>query len=396
MRVLSPATPRHRDERRPASIGPARVDVFLLAAILFLLGMGLLMVGTASMPLAEQKFGSPFYFLQKQFIYIVLGLSLAWILSRVSTVHWQKLAPWLLLAGLLLLVLVLLPGLGTLLNGSRRWLDLRIISLQPSELMKWLLVLYVADYCARRLHELRSTLAGFFKPVMLAALVVLLLLLEPDFGAAVVVLTTVLGMLFLAGARLRYFLGVLGLVLCGGAALVLAAPYRLERVTRFLDPWADPFDSGFQLTQALIAFGRGGWFGVGLGNSVQKLLYLPEPHTDFVLAIVAEELGLFGLLVIIGAFGLLLVRMFMVATQAQRRQAAFSANVVYGIAIWFGIQVLINIGVNMGLLPTKGLTLPLMSYGGSSIVVMCMAVALVVRVDMENRLADQPVYRKGV
>ena len=271
-----------------------------------------------------------------------------------------------------------------------------MIRLQSSELMKLFLIMYISDYVARRPDEVRQTFAGFFKPFAVAAVASFLLLMEPDFGATVVILGTVLCMLFVAGARIRYFMAIFTVAVFSGAALVWTAPERMQRITGFLDPWADPFDSGFQLTQALIAFGRGEWFGVGLGNSVQKLLYLPEPHTDFVLAILAEELGLVGLVVIVAMFALLLMRMFIIATEAQHREAAFSTNAVFGIAIWFGIQFLINVGVNMGVLPTKGLTLPLMSYGGSSIVVMCIAAAFVLRVDMENRLAQKPVRRKRI
>lgn len=378
-----------------ARVAAPALDIYLVGAILLLLALGVLMVTTASMPLADRNYGDALYFTRKQIYYVVLGLALALGVTRVSIKVWQKLSPVLLVLGALALILVLVPGLGVHVNGSYRWLDLGIFRLQPSELMKWFLILYIADYVARRHGEVRETFGGFFKPFLVAAVAAGLLLLEPDFGAMVVTLTTVLCMLFIAGARLRYFMGIFLMALAAGVALVLAAPYRLERVTRFLDPWADPFDSGFQLTQALIAFGRGEWFGVGLGNSVQKLLYLPEPHTDFVLAILAEELGLVGLVLVIATFAVLLARMFAIAMEAQRRQDAFSTHAVNGVAIWFGIQVLINIGVNMGVLPTKGLTLPLMSYGGTSVVVMCVAAAFVVRVDMENRMAEQPVRRKG-
>jgi cell division protein FtsW len=284
-----------------------------------------------------------------------------------------------------LLVLVLIPGVGHVVNGSRRWLGVGTLSFQPSEFMKLGLVIFMAAHLARHADAVRTSLRGFGKPLLLLAGVSALIVVEPDFGSTAVLAVTVLGMLFIAGMRLWPFAALLALVGSALAVLALAAPYRLERLTSFTNPWADPFGSGFQLTQALIAFGRGGWFGVGLGGSVQKLNYLPEAHTDFVFAVLAEELGLFGTLGVIALFALVIARAFAVAWRAERLGHAFAAYLAYGIALWLGLQTLINMGVNMGVLPTKGLTLPLLSYGGSSLVVTLAACALLLRVDYETR-----------
>ncbi len=365
------------------------VDAWLLGATLALLALGLVMVASSSITSAERATGQPFYFLLRQSAYLGVGLLCALGVWRIRLVYWEKHGAPLLLFGLLLLVLVLVPGVGHAVNGSMRWLPFGPVNLQPSEFAKLLVVIYLAGYLVRHGADVRNSLQGFFRPMALFVVMAALLLAEPDFGAALVILATALGMLFLAGARLWQFGALLSLAVLAFAALAFAAPYRLQRLTTFLNPWADPFDSGFQLTQALIAFGRGDWFGVGLGASVQKLFYLPEAHTDFLFAVLAEELGLVGVLVVIGLFTVVVWRAFALAQLALIRSNYFAAYLAWGIGLWLALAVTINLGVNMGLLPTKGLTLPFMSYGGSSIVASCIAVALLLRIHHELRMPQR-------
>ncbi len=369
--------------RRAAS--PMPVDPWLLGAIMLLMGLGLVMVGSASMEIAERAFGQPWHYVIRQSLFLMLGLAAAFVVLQSRLVYWERGGPLLLLFGLALLLLVLLPGVGKEVNGSVRWIPLGIINLQVSELVKLFVIVYLAGYLVRRGDEVRSSAKGFLKPMALLVVVAGLLLLEPDFGASVVIMITALGMMFLGGARLWQFAMLFMMVLLAFALLALSTPERLERLTTFLNPWADPFASGFQLTQALIAIGRGEWWGVGLGNGVQKLFYLPEAHTDFLFAVTAEELGLAGSVVVIGLFATVVLRAFVIAHRAERCHAMFAAYLAYGLGLWIGFQAFINIGVNMGVLPTKGLTLPLMSYGGSSAVVTCVAMALLLRVDYEVR-----------
>ena len=286
-----------------------------------------------------------------------------------------------------------MPGVGRAVNGSVRWLNLGPISFQVSEVAKFAVIIYLSGYMVRHADALRHEVLGFLRPVMLLGLVGALLLKEPDFGAAVVLLSTAMAMMFLAGVPLSQFIGLLMVFACATAILAVSAPYRLERLTSFLDPWADQFDSGYQLTQALIAFGRGEWFGVGLGASVQKLFYLPEAHTDFLFAVLAEELGLIGGLAVLVLYVLLVWRGMRIGFCAHRQGDLFGGYTAYGLTLWIGIQALINVGVNAGVLPTKGLTLPLMSYGGSSIVIVCMAIGVLLRIDFETRRAELPSQR---
>ncbi|HEY0634922.1 MAG TPA: putative lipid II flippase FtsW [Gammaproteobacteria bacterium] len=361
------------------------LDSHLLVTMLTLLALGLVMVGSASIDIADRQTGDPFYYLFRQGGFVALGLLIGVIAYHIPLTFWQRVGVPLLLVSLLMLALLLIPGVGRNVNGATRWLNLVIFNLQVSEVAKLSVVIYLAGYLVRHSEAVRGTVGGFLKPMGLIALVLVLLLLEPDFGASVVIIAVAMGMMFLGGVQLWLF-GVLMLVaLLLLAVLAVSAPYRMERLTTFLNPWADPFDSGFQLTQSLIAIGRGEWFGVGLGGSVQKLFYLPEAHTDFLFAVLAEELGLFGATVVVGLFAYLVWRMFLVGRRALAEGSLFAAYLVFGISLWVALQVFINIGVNMGLLPTKGLTLPLMSYGGSSVMVMCMAMAIVLRVDAEHR-----------
>ena len=302
----------------------------------------------------------------------------------------------LLLTAFALLLLVLVPGVGVEVNGASRWISVGLFRMQVSEPAKLFFIIYLASYLARHGEEVRTQISGFLKPLGLLAIAALLLLLEPDFGATVVLAAIVMGMIFMAGVKLLQFGGMLGLGAVLMAGMAVSSPYRMKRLTTFVDPWADPFDSGFQLTQSLIAIGRGEWFGVGLGASIQKLFYLPEAHTDFVFAVLAEELGLLGVCTVIALYAVLVWRAFVIAAQAVKAENFFASYLAYGIGIWFGLQSFINIGVNMGLLPTKGLTLPLMSYGGSSMVVMCAAVALLFRIDHETRCTAAGMSASGV
>lgn len=367
----------------------AAVDIKLLAVAALLLIMGLVMVGSASISIADKQLSDPFYYLNRQLIHAALGIAAGYIVFKIPLSLWEASGPWLIILSMALLVMVFVPGLGKEVNGSIRWLQLGPITVQASELVKLFVIVYLSGYLVRHNDEVRTYAAGFIKPMALLSLLALLLLFEPDYGSVAVMMVTATGMLWLAGARIFQFVLLvlsLGLAL---AILAVSSPYRMERLTTFLNPWADPFNSGFQLTQALIAFGRGEWFGVGLGSSVQKLFYLPEAHTDFMLAVVAEEMGLIVVLFIIGLYTFLVLRSLRIARQAEQRERPFAGYLAYGIGIWIGLQAFINIGVNMGVLPTKGLTLPLMSYGGNSLVIVCVAIALLLRVDYETRNSDR-------
>jgi cell division protein FtsW len=376
--------------RAPARSAPeARHDLWLMAAVAAILGIGLVMVTSASIALADRQAGGPLHYLYRQGAYVGLGVTLGLVTLRVPLAVWRRLSPGLLLASVVLLVLVLIPGVGHEVNGSMRWMDVGVVRMQPSELAKLFTVLYLAGYLVRRGDEVRLRFSGFLKPMALLVAVSGLLLLEPDYGTTVVLFATTLGMLFLGGVPLGRFLGWMAAGVSVMAAMVLLAPYRLQRLTTFMDPWNDPFNTGFQLTQALIAVGRGGWLGVGLGASVQKLFYLPEAHTDFLVAVLAEELGLLGLLGVIGLFAFVVWRAFDLGRWAERRGEVFGAYAAYGIGLSLGLQALVNIGVNLGALPTKGLTLPLMSYGGSSMLVNCIAVGLLLRLAHELRVGGR-------
>lgn len=389
--VMPRARAGHRPAASPKAVALPQGDPWLLGPALILLVLGLVMVSSASLNIAERQYGHPFYYAVRQLAFVIVGVIAALLVVRTRLVHWEKAGGTLLLAGMVLLALVLVPGIGKVINGSQRWLPLGLFNLQASEPVKLFVVVYIAGYLVRHGAEVRSSIIGFLKPMLLLVLIGLLLLLEPDFGATAVMFATALGMLFLGGARLWPFVVLMAVVTAGVVGLIYSSPYRMARLTGFLDPWADPFDTGFQLTQALIAFGRGEWFGVGLGASVQKLFYLPEAHTDFLFAVLAEELGLLGSLAVIGLFALIVARAYIIGRAAEKGGHRFAAYLAYGLGLWIGLQAVINIGVNMGMLPTKGLTLPLMSYGGSSIVVMCVAVALLLRIAYETRAPNPGV-----
>lgn len=371
--------PRHR---------LAEVDMLLLWSILFLLLTGMVMVYSASIAVAEAgryTGNNPAYYLIRHSIFMVIGIVAAGIAFQVPIALWQKMAPWLFFMGLMLLVVVLIPGVGREVNGAQRWLSLGPVNLQPSELMKFFVVLYAADFTIRKMEHMHDLKRAFLPLAGVMVLVGILLLKEPDFGAFVVIIAITSGILFLGGMRARLFAFLIMVLLAAFSILIYVSPYRKDRILGFMDPWADAFGSGYQLSQALIAFGRGEWFGVGLGASVEKLFYLPEAHTDFLLAVIAEELGFVGVAVIIVLFALIIHRAFAIGRQAIVFDRIYAALVAQGVGIWIGLQSLINMGVNMGWLPTKGLTLPLMSFGGSGIVTNCIALAVLLRVDWENR-----------
>lgn len=362
----------------------------LLGAATALLLIGIVMVTSASITTADRSLGDPLYYLYRQVAFAGIGLVGALVLITIPTRWWEHLGVVALGLALLLLLAVLIPGVGRTVNGATRWIPLGPIGLQVSEPARLLFLIYLASYLVRHQDAVRHQLSAFLRPLGIAAIACVLLLAEPDFGAATVLLATVIGVMLLGGARWRDFaLVTLG---TGGAlaALAVSSPYRMQRITGFLDPFADPFGAGFQLTQSLIAIGRGGWFGVGLGNSVQKLFYLPEAHTDFVFAVLAEEIGLLGVVVVIALYGLLVWRAFRIARAACAQGLGFQAYLAYGIGLWLGLQATVNMGVNMGLLPTKGLTLPLISSGGSSLLVTIGALALLTRIHHETLRAREP------
>ena len=363
-------------------------DRSLAWAALLLVSLGLVMVYSSSIATAEAgryTGNNSAYFLLRHGISLSLALSAATAVFLVPLRVWQKAAPWFFAACIVLLVLVLIPGIGREVNGARRWLNLGAASMQPSELMKLAVVLYAADYTVRKHAVLKNFRRGLLPMLAVMLVVAWLLLREPDFGAFVVVAVSAFGVLFLGGMSGRHFSALLGMLGAGFVLLVLSSPYRMQRILGFMDPWSDAYGKGYQLSHALIAFGRGEWLGVGLGASIEKLHYLPEAHTDFLLAVIAEELGLLGVVAVIALFVWVVLRAFFIGRQAALRERHFPALVAQGIGIWIGFQALISMGVNMGLLPTKGLTLPLMSFGGSGLVVNCVAIAVLIRIDWENR-----------
>jgi cell division protein FtsW len=366
-----------------ARIGRFHFDPVLLIVTTSLLLIGYVMVASASLHLGIKMTGNGLYYPVRQLLHIGLGLVFGVIVAAIPMRIWEENGPRLFLAGLLLLIIVLIPGLGVKVNGSVRWLSIGGMRIQVSEVVKFFSVIYMAGYVTRYQESVQNAAFGLVKPLGLFSVASLLLLLEPDFGSAVVIIMIAMGIMFLAGARLSQFIVLLLIIGVLAMLLVYFSPYRLVRVTSFMDPWADPLKTGFQLVQALISFGRGEWLGVGLGSGVQKLFYLPEAHTDFLFSVIAEELGLLGVVTVIGLFSLLVWRTFAIAVAAEQAGLRFSAFIAYGLGIWFGFQSFVNMGVNMGILPTKGLTLPLMSYGGGSMMIMCCAVALLFRVQSE-------------
>ncbi len=370
------------------------IDTALLLLVACLVSVGIVMMSSASVDYSAVRYQNAFYHFQRYLVYVVLavitGVAVACMPMRV----WLQYGWVLLLAGFVLLVLVLIPGIGREVNGSMRWIPLGPINLQSSEVAKFCVLVYLAGYLVRRESEVREQWGGFIKPIAVVGVLVVLLILEPDFGSVVVLFGACLGMLFLGGARLLQFLLAM---LCGlalAAVMIYSSPYRMQRLLTYLDPWADQYSSGYQLVQSLIAFGRGQWFGVGLGNSVQKQFYLPEAHTDFVFAILAEELGFAGAFSVLVLFALLFARMLWIGRRAEQGSRHFAAYLTYGVVLVMASQVFINVGVNTGLLPTKGLTVPFLSYGGSSLLVTGAFIGLVARVEYDNRSVRLPELQR--
>ncbi len=379
---MSIAATAPRPGRAPAAF---HWDRWLVFAVASLLGLGLILVASASIAIADRSSGEPFFYLVRQLVFLALGLVAAAFCLGVPAQNWIR-ARYLLLAGaFVLLVAVLIPGVGREVNGAVRWLSLGPVNLQVSEPARLMILLYLSGYVAVRQDTLRTELKSFLLPLGFVSAACILLLAQPDFGATTVLMATALAVLFAGGVRPRYFVVMLVMAAVALGVLAMGSEYRLRRLTSFMDPWADPYDAGFQLTQSLIAIGRGEWFGVGLGAGVQKLFYLPEAHTDFVFAVFAEEFGLAGVLLMLGLYVILLWRAFAIAAAAAAREQVFQASLAFGLGVWLGAQAFVNIGVNMGLLPTKGLTLPLVSYGGSSLIVCLAAVGLLLRVAHESR-----------
>jgi cell division protein FtsW len=368
--------------------------VLLTIALTLILG-GFVILASASISVSDSATGNPFFYLERQLLAAVIGGVGGFICLFIPMQVWRTLGPLMLLLGLALLLVVLIPGVGHEVNGSRRWIRFGIMNVQVSEPARLCFIIYLAGYLVRRNKEVREEFVGFLRPMLVLSLACVALLAEPDFGAAVVLLCVALTMLFVAGARIRDFLLFFSVATLGMVLLAVASPYRMQRLTGFLDPWSDPFNSGFQLTQSLIAIGRGEWMGVGLGNSVQKLFYLPEAHTDFVFAVFAEEFGLIGSLALIGLFLALLWRVFKLSVRAVNAERYFEAYIAIGLGTWLGLQAFINVGVNMGILPTKGLTLPLVSYGRSSLIVTMIAIALLLRIHHELIVDAKPVNRRS-
>jgi cell division protein FtsW len=362
------------------------VTVGLVAALLL---VGLVMVTSASMSIAARDLGSPFFYLQRQFAYGCVGVLVAWAATRVPTALWERYSTPLLFLGLAMLLLVLIPGIGATVNGARRWLRVGPVNFQVSELARVLVLTWICAYCVRKREALEKTLGGLLTPVAPLGLAAVLLLLEPDFGATTVLFATGCAILFVGGARLRYVLGLAASAICFLGLMVLISPYRVKRMTAFLHPSDDPFGTGYQLMQSLIAIGRGSWFGVGLGSGVQKLFYLPEAHTDFVFAVLAEELGLVGVVGVILLFLALVWRSFRIARTASVAGLHFQSYLALAFGTWIGVQAIVNIGVNMGLLPTKGLTLPLLSYGRSSLLVTLAWIGVLLRIHHEVKCTSR-------
>ncbi|MBN7771593.1 putative lipid II flippase FtsW [Marinobacter daepoensis] len=367
----------------------------LIITSVALLVTGMVMISSASMDMAAATLGNSYHYVIRQIIFASLGCAMALIAVNVPVSWWER-SGWLLLGlGLLVLVLVLTP-LGRTVNGSTRWIPMGLFNVQVSEVAKLCLIAYLAGYVVRRREELLHTWPGFLKPLVVLGVASMLLVIQPDFGATVVLVTAAVGMIFLSGVRLTRFMPLIGILAVLGTVLVVTQPYRLKRVVSYLDPWKDQFDSGYQLTQSLIAFGRGEWVGVGLGNSVQKLFFLPEAHTDFIFAIIAEEFGLLGALVVLALFTALVVSGLVIARRAEKAGMPFGACFSYGITLLTGLQAGINMAVSTGLLPTKGLTLPLVSYGGSSLMITCIGIGVLARVELERQDKARVASETGV
>ncbi len=390
------ARPGARRRRRQDRQEPV-LDAGLLVAVLFLLGLGLVMVTSASMPMADRNFQDPFFFVLRHGMALGLALAFGALCFALPLKIWEAAGPLLMLLGIGLLLLLLVPGVGRTVNGATRWIPLGVLSLQPSEMIKLTSVLYLSGYLVRKQLEVQMSLMGFLRPMVLIGIACALIMLQPDFGTTAVILAASMGLLFLGGVSVLSFVVLGMLVLAGLAALIVTEPYRLTRVTSFLDAFDDPFNTDYQLSQALIAFGRGEWLGVGLGHGIQKQFYLPEAHTDFLLAVIGEEFGLLGVLVVVILFAFITWRAFEIGARARHQGDLFSCYAAHGFGLLVGLQAFINVGVNTGLLPTKGLPLPFMSYGSNALIVALMAMGLLLRIDFElRRKAVEPIPEGSV
>jgi len=377
---------RRRDEL------PGQFDLGLLVAAGALASLGVIMVASSSIAIADGQHVGPFYYLTRHVVFLALGISLGIAATRIELEWFERNAFVLLLLAIILLLLVFVPGLGLRINGARRWIRLGIAGFQSVEAVKLMFVVYLASYLVRHRENVQARLLSVIKPLCVAAILVVLLLLQPDFGSAALIIATSIGMVWLGGARLRNLFYLAIPVMPAIAWAAMTSDYRVKRLTSFLNPWEHPFDQGFQLTQALIAIGRGEWLGVGLGGSVQKLFYLPEAHTDFILAVIAEELGFFGILLVLMLFAALVGRALMLGLRAVERGQYFAGYCAFGIGLMIGLQTLVSIGVNLGVLPTKGLTLPLISSGGSSVLMTCAAIGLLLRISFEVSRAENRLH----
>ncbi|MEO1955278.1 MAG: putative lipid II flippase FtsW [Gammaproteobacteria bacterium] len=369
------------------SIDFSKVDYIFLSLFLSLSICGLLILASASVQFSDSITGSPLSMLLKQFFHLIVGFFLLIVISFTSLTIWERLDRWLLFFGIFLLLLVFVPGIGVEVNGANRWIRLGGFGLQPSEVMKFISIVYISAYSVRRITDLQTHWFGFFKPAFLIIMVASLILLQPDLGTSAVIFLTVLGILFIAGVHLKQFLLVLSLALLGVSALIIFVPWRWERIISFTDPWSDPFGTGYQLTLSLMSIGRGDWFGVGLGEGLMKMGYLPDAHTDFIYSVLVEEIGLLGGITVISLLFGLAFRCFYIAKRALIKNQYFGFFAAYGVAILIGLHTFINVGVATGLLPTKGLTLPFISYGGTNLLVMCSLIGLVLRIDYETKAA---------
>jgi cell division protein FtsW len=391
--LIDPSAGKQATRRHDA---PGRYDPQLLVAAIALAGLGVVMVASSSIAVAEGEQIGALHYLYRHLVFLALGVGIALVIARLELGWIEQRAGLLLALAFGLLLLVFVPGIGMRVNGANRWIDLGISGFQSVEAAKLFLVAYLASYLVRHRDSVQTNLFGVVKPLGMAGLMVVLLLVQPDFGSAALLMAVTLGMVWLGGARMRN-LFVLALPLAPALAwAAMSEDYRIKRLTSFLDPWADPFNDGFQLTQALIAIGRGEWFGVGLGGSVQKLFYLPEAHTDFILAVIAEELGLAGILLVLGLFAWLVGRGFRHGLRAVELGQRFAGYCAFGIALMIALQVLVSVGVNLGVLPTKGLTLPLISSGGSSVLMTCAAIGVLLRISYEVSRAENRVENRSV
>ena len=372
---------------------PGRYDPWLLGASIALACIGVVMVASSSIAIGEGLDVGPYYFLAKHLMFLVVGAGVAGLLMRTELKSIEQQDRLMLVLCFVLLILVFVPGIGKTVNGAKRWLNFGIMGFQAVEAVKLMYIVWLASYLVRFRDEVNATWGAMLKPLGVAVVLVALLVLQPDFGSLSLILAITAGMLVLGGVHMPRMFGPVLFGLPVLAIVAIAEPYRVSRLTSFLDPWKDPFNTGYQLTNALMAVGRGEWFGVGLGGSVQKLAYLPEAHTDFILAVIGEELGFVGVCVVIALYALLVGRAFWVGLKCVEMRRHFAGYCAFGIALWISMQSFVSIGVNLGMLPTKGLTLPLISYGGSSLIGICAALGLLLRISYELDRAERQVAR---